>query len=201
MNVRKQFNAALWVTISRFFLVPVFIYFFLLENFQYAFIALVIASFTDVLDGFLARRLNMGTTLGSILDPLADKFLMMVSFIALSVKGAIPWWCTAIVISRDIYIVFGLLYIYYIRRINILIIKPSILSKRTTFTQFLLLTFSFLEFFLIKNTFNLADIYSKLIINIQNALVYITVILTVITFLHYTQMGVNMLRFGEKKKI
>lgn len=104
----STFNLATALTISRFLLVPVFIYFFLIENFKWAVTTLIIASITDVTDGLLARRFNMGTKLGSVLDPLADKFLMMISFIVLSAQNVLPWWLALVVISRDFYIVLGL---------------------------------------------------------------------------------------------
>lgn len=200
MRFGLQFNLATWLTVSRFFLVPVFIYFFLIENFYFAVVTLILASLTDVLDGLLARRFNMGTKLGSVLDPLADKFLMMVSFIALSMKGAIPWWCTIIVIGRDLYIVFGLMFIYFIKKKD-LVIQPSIMSKRTTFAQFLLLTLSFLKFFLINNAFDLNGIYSASVLKLQFAFIYVTACLTVITFVQYTYRGINILRYGESRLI
>lgn len=196
----SQLNAATFVTISRFFLVPVFIYFFLIENFHFAVATLVIASATDVLDGFLARKLNLGTELGSVLDPLADKFLMMVSFIALSVKTSIPWWCTFIIIGRDVYIVLGLLYLYFLKKFEIKI-SPSLLSKRTTFAQFMLLTFSFLKFFLIKNAFDLDAFYSTLVFKLQFALVYVAAIMTAVTFVQYTARGLVILRQGKPRNI
>lgn len=194
----SQLNAATFVTISRFFLVPVFIYFFLIENFQFAVITLVIASATDVLDGFLARKLNLGTELGSVLDPLADKFLMMVSFVALSMKVSIPWWCTLIIIGRDVYIVLGLLYLYFLKNLEIKI-SPSLLSKRTTFAQFMLLTFSFLKFFLIKNAFDLDAFYSTLVFKLQFALIYVAAFLTAVTFVQYTARGLAILREGKPR--
>lgn len=199
----SQLNAATFVTISRFFLVPVFIYFFLIENFHFAVATLVIASATDILDGFLARKLNLGTELGSVLDPLADKFLMMVSFIALSVKDSIPWWCTLIIIGRDVYIVLGLVYLYFLKKLEIKI-SPSLLSKRTTFAQFMLLTFSFLNFFLVKNAFDLDDFYSTVILlafYLQFALIYIAALLTAVTFVQYTVRGLAILKNGKPRNI
>lgn len=196
----SQLNAATFVTISRFFLVPVFIYFFFVENFNFAVITLIIASATDVLDGFLARKLNLGTKLGSVLDPLADKFLMMVSFVALSVKDSIPWWCTGIIIGRDVYIVLGLMYLYFLKKLEITI-SPSLLSKRTTFAQFMLLTFSFLKFFLIKNAFDLDAFYSTLVIKLQYALIYIAAALTAATFVQYTARGIVILKQGKPRNI
>lgn len=200
-NNHSTFNPATWLTISRFFLVPVFIYFFLIENFGLAVIILAVASITDVTDGLLARKFNMGTKLGSVLDPLADKFLMMISFIVLSAASeqTIPWWLVLIVIGRDFYIVFGLMYIYYVKRVDVQF-KPSLLSKRTTFAQFLLLAFSFIKVYLVKEQPDFDVFYTDLILNIQWALIYITAILTLITFIQYTERGVAMLKEGKLRK-
>jgi len=192
------FNLATYLTISRFLLVPVFIYFFLIENFTYAVIILIIASITDVTDGLLARKFNMGTKLGSVLDPLADKFLMLISFIVLSAQEVLPWWLAMIVIGRDFYIVFGLMYLYIVLRLN-LKFQPTKISKGTTFSQFMLLTFSFIKVYLEKKQPDIAPIYFNIVFNLQYALIYITALLTIITFFQYTQMGVKMLKTGEKR--
>lgn len=198
MSTQKNINPATIVTISRFFLVPVFIYFFFIDNFQYAVITLIVASLTDVIDGTLARKFNMATPLGSALDPLADKFLMLVSFLALSYKGIIPWWVTSLVIGRDLYIVLGCNYIYFVRRIN-LIIKPTILSKRTTFSQFILLVLSFIEAFLVQKSIDVGSYGTALIFRGQDVMIFVTIILTIITFFQYTKIGINMNRYGGKR--
>lgn len=196
----SNFNLATCLTFSRFCLVPVFIYYFLIENFTLAVATLVVASITDVTDGLLARKFNMGTVLGSILDPLADKFLMMISFIVLTAKGVLPWWLAIIVIGRDFYIVFGLIYIYYVRKAKV-VIKPSKLSKRTTFSQFMLLTFSFITVYLKSSqfTYDVNQIYIDYTFSIQNALIYITAILTIVTFVQYTQLALGWLKEGPRK--
>jgi cardiolipin synthase len=64
-----------------------------------------IAGVTDVLDGFLARRLKAGSRMGALLDPIADKVLLSGSFLTLGLKGIIPLWLTAFVLGRDLMIV------------------------------------------------------------------------------------------------
>jgi cardiolipin synthase len=68
-----------------------------------------LAAFTDALDGFLAKRFGWTSELGKLLDPLADKLLLVTVFICLSVVGLAPWWLTALVLLRDLVIVFGAL--------------------------------------------------------------------------------------------
>jgi cardiolipin synthase (CMP-forming) len=68
-----------------------------------------VAAFTDALDGFLAKRFGWTSELGKVLDPLADKLLLLTVFICLSIVGIAPWWLTALVLLRDLVIVFGAL--------------------------------------------------------------------------------------------
>ena len=64
----------------------------------------LLAVITDVIDGIIARRLNQQTLLGEYLDPIADKLLLSSAFIVQAVIGAIPWWLTILVLSRDLII-------------------------------------------------------------------------------------------------
>lgn len=187
-------------TISRFFLVPVFIGFFLSDRFRLAVIVLIIASLTDMVDGFIARRYNMRSRLGSMLDPLADKFMMLVSFIVLSYRGVIPWLVTFVVIGRDFTIVLGAFYLNNIKRIN-LVFKPTKFSKVTTFSQFLLLAFSFLEVFILKKSWDPDAGLTRSLLIAQQTFLYVAGILTVITFFQYGKIGMDFLRYGERKKI
>lgn len=93
------------LTVLRFILVPVFILFFLVEaipyNFAFAFVVFVIASLTDLFDGYLARKNNQVTTFGKFLDPLADKVLVisaLVCFIDFSLASSVV---VIIIIARE----------------------------------------------------------------------------------------------------
>jgi cardiolipin synthase len=72
-----------------------------------AFWIFIAAGVSDAVDGYLAKRLSARTVLGSYLDPLADKLLLVVVFVSLSVAGLIPWWLTVLVLLRDLVILFG----------------------------------------------------------------------------------------------
>ncbi|MBF0104248.1 MAG: CDP-alcohol phosphatidyltransferase family protein [Deltaproteobacteria bacterium] len=194
-----KFNLATKLTLLRFILVPVFTYYFLIDNFKLAVIILFIASITDVTDGLLARRFHMATELGSVLDPLADKFLMMITFLVLTAKDILPWWLTVVVIGRDFYIVIGALYLYFIRQLQILF-KPTILSKRTTFAQFTLLVFSFIRVYIEKKNPDINPQIITLVSNVQFAMIYIALLLTIITFFQYTQHGLTILRQNVKRE-
>ncbi len=62
----------------------------------------LLASLTDLLDGFVARKFGLITTLGKVADPIADKFLTGVALLGLSYLGALPWWVTIVIIAREI---------------------------------------------------------------------------------------------------
>lgn len=68
---------------------------------------------TDAVDGFIARRYNMKSVLGSILDPAADKFLMTVCTVALGFKQIMPWYVAAIIVGRDVMLSFMAFYYRY----------------------------------------------------------------------------------------
>ncbi len=189
---KSQFNLATILTMARFFLVPLFVYYFLINDFKWAVITLVIASITDVTDGFLARRLDMGTKLGSVLDPLADKFLMMISFIVLAAKDILPLWLTAIVIGRDLYIVFGLIYMFHVRKLSF-DIRPTILSKRTTFAQFTLLTICFIKAYILAKSPAWSQDHITLFFAFVESMIYVVAVLTITTFMQYTLIGMRHL--------
>ena len=62
----------------------------------------VVAAITDLVDGYLARRLKLITTVGKIADPIADKLLIGTALIALSVEGSLSWWFTVLILTREI---------------------------------------------------------------------------------------------------
>jgi len=66
-----------------------------------ALVLLVLAASTDGIDGAIARRRNLVTNLGKILDPIADKALLSGALIVLSIQGAVPWWATILILVRE----------------------------------------------------------------------------------------------------
>ena len=106
------FTAANLLTTLRLILIPIFVSAVCYQRFLPALAIFFAAALTDGLDGLVARTFNQRTPLGEILDPLADKLLLITAFITLSLPGhsllsPLPFWLTASVISRDIFIVIG----------------------------------------------------------------------------------------------
>jgi len=123
------------LTLLRILLVPVFVILLIQGQFLKAILVFVLAGLTDALDGFLARVLHQKTDLGLYLDPLADKALIVTSFVTLSVMGLIPPWLSVLVISRDFIILLGIS-VMTLMAIPFEI-KPAVVSKVTTALQLL----------------------------------------------------------------
>ncbi|MGA9421559.1 MAG: CDP-alcohol phosphatidyltransferase family protein [Rhodanobacteraceae bacterium] len=98
-----------------------------------ALVVAAIAGASDAVDGFLAKHFGWQSWLGGVLDPIADKLLLMAAFVWLTLDGSLPAWLTTIVVGRDIVIVAGALaYHHFVGRFNA---APSRLSKLTTVIQ------------------------------------------------------------------
>ena len=88
----------------RLLLVPVFLVLLAQGDDAWALVVLSISSFTDWLDGFLARRWNQITRLGQLLDPAADRLYIFAALIGLAWRDLVPWWIVLIVVGRDIFL-------------------------------------------------------------------------------------------------
>ncbi len=126
------------ITVFRFLLVPPLV--LLLLNHQYgtALIVFGVAGFSDALDGFLAKHYGWSSRMGALMDPLADKLLLVSSFVTLGWLGWIPLWLVALVILRDVVIVAGAM-VYHWCVEHFKTADPTLLSKLNTFTQILLI--------------------------------------------------------------
>lgn len=123
------------LTLSRILLTPVLMWFLVNRKLNQALVVFVIAGLTDVLDGFIARLFHQKSRFGAILDPLADKFLLVSSFLILGRLGFIPLWLVAVVVLRDVVIVAGTS-VLYLARVRVEI-RPTVLGKLTTLMQLL----------------------------------------------------------------
>ncbi len=90
------------LSLFRLALVPVFLWLLLTDQSGLAILALVVASATDYLDGFFARKLNQTTRLGALLDPAADRLYILATLIGLAVTNHIPGWLPFVIIARDV---------------------------------------------------------------------------------------------------
>ncbi len=131
------------LTVFRMVLIPVFVTLLFYQRFLSALTVFIIAGVTDGLDGLLARRFSQETQLGTVLDPIADKLMLVTAFVVLSMRSIfpqplpghlpVPFWVTVAVISRDVFIIVGA------AAINIMTgfrgFRPSWLGKLNTTVQ------------------------------------------------------------------
>jgi cardiolipin synthase len=124
-------------------LIPVFVSLLFYKRFLLALVVFALAGVTDGLDGLLARRFNQKSQLGTILDPIADKLMLVTAFVVLTMRSVfpqplpshlpVPFWVTVAVISRDVFILVGA------AAINIVTgfrgFRPSMLGKINTTVQ------------------------------------------------------------------
>ena len=121
------------ITLGRIILVPVIVWAIASNQMEIAFAVFVIAGVSDAVDGFLAKRFNMASELGALLDPLADKALLVSIYVALGIWGAVPRWIVILVVSRDIMIVGAVLLSWLLGRP--MAVKPLLVSKLNTVAQ------------------------------------------------------------------
>ncbi len=101
-----------WLTILRILLIPVFVTLLVYRRAGLALLVFCLASLTDMLDGYIARSQGRQTRLGAFLDPMADKLLLTSGFVTLTWLKVIPFWITAVVVSRDVVLSIGVLVIH-----------------------------------------------------------------------------------------
>ena len=123
------------LTLSRILLTPVLVWLLLDRKMNQALVVFLIAGVTDGLDGLIARVFHQKSQLGAYLDPLADKLLLVSSFVLLGWLRLVPDWLAIIAVSRDAVILLGLVTLIF-HKIEVTI-KPVMLSKLTTLLQLL----------------------------------------------------------------
>lgn len=121
------------ITLGRILLVPVIVWAISSGQMTIAFVLFVIAGVSDAADGFLAKRFGMGTEIGKMLDPLADKALLVSIYVTLGIADAIPRWLVILVVSRDIMIIGAVLVSWLMDKPMPL--RPLMVSKLNTVAQ------------------------------------------------------------------
>lgn len=124
------------ITFLRLCILPFFLIFVSYDKFKWALLILVIAGFSDGIDGLIARKFNQGSSLGAYLDPIADKLLLSSSFVVLAFGKQLAWWLTILVLSRDLLILTVAVVIILVSGYRPF--PPSIYGKFTTFTEIVL---------------------------------------------------------------
>jgi cardiolipin synthase len=121
------------ITLGRILLVPIVVWAITAGAMRTAFLLFLAAGISDAVDGFIAKRFGMTSELGSYLDPLADKALIVSIYVSLGVVGAIPRWLVILVVSRDIMIVGAVMLSWLLGKP--VTVRPHLASKLNTVAQ------------------------------------------------------------------
>ena len=170
-------TAANQLTLLRMLLIPAFVILVLYGELGWALIVFVTAGVTDGLDGIIARRSGQFTSLGAWLDPMADKLLLVTTFVVLALPGLdlanrLPVWLTVCIISRDVVIILT------VAVVNLAIgrrtFRPSIFGKIATATYIVTAVIAmFFNYLGYHSLFVDAGVYASLAITLISGLHYI----------------------------
>ena len=183
----SNWNAPNIITVARILFAPAFIWLLLVSTNQPTDVTrwvaaglFVVGMATDGIDGYIARRYNLVTNLGKILDPIADKVLTGGALIALSILGELPWWVTVIILVREVGIT-----IFRMAVLSDQVIPASRGGKIKTIMQFIALTCALMP---------LSAMWGLPMDIINTVLMTLVVIITVATGVDYLVDGVRQQR-------
>jgi cardiolipin synthase len=178
------------LTILRMIFAPCFVLMLIYHHPKSATLILILAGLTDGLDGLLARKFDQKTSLGSFLDPMADKILLTAAFVTLTIPSVpavfhIPIWLTVLAISRDLLIAFSALIIHL--RTGHSQFPPTLLGKCTTASQLVLVC-----------SIMVANFLPALMGVIFQPLVFVTLFFTVSSGLHYFYRSAKLIEAYQR---
>ena len=173
------------LTVFRVVLIPVFVLLLVYDQRVYALIVFVLTGISDGLDGYIARAWRQQTTLGTILDPIADKLLMVTTFVTLASLHALPFGLTVTLVGRDVVLslMFGIVLFLTGRRIA----GPTFLGKTALIAQM-----STVILGLVFYVFDQQPISPALKPFILQPVFILTVILALVSGLHYLYQVVQL---------
>ena len=162
------------ITMGRILLIPLFIIVFwspVSYNIQWSMLVLAVAGISDILDGYLARKLGMITDLGKVLDPLADKLMVITALVALFLTNMMPLWLVILIIIKEIMLVLGSFFIVVRHRSDI--VSANIYGKSATLAVYLAI---------FAQSFNLP---------LRHVLTYIAGLAAIIAFVNYLMLFIR----------
>ena len=165
------------LTIIRFLLIPVIVVFCLQENYILAIIFLTVSGITDILDGLIARKYNLITDFGKLMDPLADKATQVSLLTILVIKNMIPIWILVIVVLKEFCMVSGASFLYG----KELVVSSKWYGKLATVLFYL----AFVKSLLVEQLQGILQLNVTLVKNINIAIYYAAVVTTVMSLLLY----------------
>lgn len=134
------------LTSIRFLLIPVFVYFFfsnLSYSLEIAVAAFLLAGLTDTMDGYIARKYNQITKLGIVLDPLADKLMLIAVLVSVTISRNIPVWIIAVVTLKEILMILGAISLW---NENNIVVPANIFGKLSTMLSYIAILSVLFEF-------------------------------------------------------
>lgn len=183
MHILRQIPNIL--TLLRLVLTVPIAWLLLQEQYALALLWFALAGASDGLDGFLARRFGWISRFGSIVDPLADKLLLVTSYVCLTLVGELPVWLTAVVLLRDLLLVAGGLLFHQL--IGPFKVQPSLLGKSSTVLQIVLVLALLLEL-------SIQPAFSQ----VREALQWLVLLLTIGSGADYCRVWVS--RFNQQRR-
>lgn len=163
------------LTAARFVLIPVFGYFFYKEQYLAAIILFLVGGLTDVLDGYIARRLNMVTSWGKLADPVADKLMQITALILLTIQQLIPSIVLIVVVAKEVFMGLGSITLY---RKDKIIVSANWYGKLATVVFY----FAIIMTIAVKMT-NLSNSFTNLLVSV---FIGIAVASTLFAFIMYS---------------
>ncbi|GAA3412841.1 CDP-alcohol phosphatidyltransferase family protein [Paenibacillus hodogayensis] len=158
------------LTLSRFGLIPIYVVFFTTNHLKTAFLIVVLAGATDVLDGYLARKRGQITQVGIMLDPLADKCMMLTVIISLLVSGMIPWLLAVAMFIRDVGMIAGSAFFHFRGKRTV---PANSMGKLTTVLYYFAFLFIFFDF-----SFALTYLWFVVGVSFVTSVIYIVLFLS-----------------------
>lgn len=171
------------LTMLRLVLIPVFVVLYTTGHNKLALLTFIIASLTDLLDGYLARKNNQITAFGKLMDPLADKLMVCTALICQGIYGVIPWAAIIIVLVKEVLMVIGA----WVMLKNDVVVYSNMLGKvaMCSFVAALVLSFFHAEFL-------------ALGFPLDRIILWLSIVLTLVALIDYTRAGIKVLK--EKKQ-
>ena len=162
------------LTIFRFILIPVILFYIFAGNYLLAFIFFTISGITDVLDGFIARKFHLVSNFGKLMDPLADKLTQVSVLTSLVVVEIIPVWILIIVVIKELVMVIGASFLYG----KDVVVYSKWYGKLATVLFFIAIIIS-----LINRQFN----FTGILTNLDLGLYYIALVATIFSLIMYVK--------------
>ncbi len=141
------------LTIVRFILIPIILYFIFTGNYLLGFVFFTISGLTDILDGTIARKFNLISNFGKLMDPLADKLTQISVLASLVIKDIIPIWILIIVMAKELIMIIGASFLYG----KDVVVYSKWFGKLATVLFYIAIVFS-----LINKQFDLTGIWAQL---------------------------------------